>query len=55
MFGYIRAIVFTAITFFSCNAIKCATMNNQGFRIRSYIINSNSNEPSFYPYSIEMQ
>ena len=54
MFGYIRAIVFTAITFFSCNALKCASVNNQEFRIRPQIINSNSNEPSFYPYSIEM-
>ena len=28
-------------------------MNNQGCRIRPAIINVNSNEPRFYPYSIE--
>ena len=29
-------------------------MNNQEFRIRPKIINLNINEPSFYPYSIEI-
>ena len=29
-------------------------MNNQECRIKTKIINVNSNEPSFYPYSIEM-
>ena len=38
--------------FFSCNALKCVSMNNQECKIRPKIININSNEPSFYPYSI---
>ena len=38
---------------FSCNALKCISMNNQECKIRPKIINSNSNEPSFYPYSVE--
>ena len=29
-------------------------MNNQKCKIRSEIININSNEPSFYPYSIKI-
>ena len=29
-------------------------MNNQECKIRPKIINYNSNEPSFYPYSIEI-
>ena len=29
-------------------------MNNQESKIRPKIININSNEPSFYPYSIEV-
>ena len=53
--------------FFSCNALnaiqlstvplnaipsKCVSINNQGCRIRPEIINIDSNEPTFYPYSI---
>ena len=29
-------------------------MSNQGYKIRPQIINVNSNEPLFYPYSIEI-
>ena len=29
-------------------------MNNQECKIRPQLININSNEPSFYPYSIEI-
>ena len=43
---------FTSMTFFSCNALKCVSMNNQECKVRPEIININSNEPSFYPYSI---
>ena len=48
-----------AITLFSCNVlnvnpIKCISMNNQECKIRPQIINANNNEPSFYPYSIEV-
>ena len=42
------------MSFFSCNASKGVSMNNQECRIRLEIINFNSNEPSFYPYSIEV-
>ena len=38
--------------FFSCNALKCVSMNNQEGKVRSAIININSNGPLFYPYSI---
>ena len=34
------------------NSLKCASMNNQECKIRSEIINVNTNEPVFYPYSI---
>ena len=40
------------MTFFSCNALKCASMNNQECKISMEIIIFNSDEPSFYPYSI---
>ena len=38
----------------SCNAIKCVSMNNQECIIRPQLININSNEPSFYLYSIKV-
>ena len=34
------------------NALECVSMNNQECKIRSEIINVNTNEPMFYPYSI---
>ena len=59
MFRFIKTIFFTAMTFFSCNvlnvnSLKCVSMSNQECKIRPQIINVNSNEPSFYPYSIKV-
>ena len=56
MFGFIKKCCFKSITFFSCNVInvnslECVSMNNQEFKIRPEIINVNTNEPVFYPYS----
>ena len=50
---------FTAMTFFSCNvlnlnSLECVSMNNQECKIRSEIINVNTSEPIFYPYSIKI-
>ena len=42
------------MSFFSCNALKCVSMNNQECKVRPEIININSNEPSFYPYSVKI-
>ena len=36
--------IFRAMTFFSGNALKCISMNNQEHRIRLEIINVQSNE-----------
>ena len=52
MLTFIKKIFFTAMAIFSCNALKFVSMNNQEFKIRAEIININSNEPLFYPYSI---
>ena len=43
---------FTAMTIFSCNALKYASMNSQECKVRPKIININIKEPSFYPYII---
>ena len=42
------------MTFFSCNALKCVLINNQEYKISSEKIAINSNEPTFYPDSIEV-
>ena len=42
-----------AMPFFS-NAVKCVSMNNQECKVRPKIISINSNEPSFYPYSVKI-
>ena len=48
------------MSFFSCNilnvnSLKCVSINNNHeCRIRPEIININSNEPLFYPYSIKV-
>ena len=57
MFGFIKKCFFTEMTFFSCNVLNvnslvCVSMNNQKCKIRTEIINVNTNEPMFYPYSI---
>ena len=36
------------------NALECVSMNNQESKIRSEIINVNSIELPFYPYSIKI-
>ena len=59
MLRYIKKCFFTAITFFSSNvlnvnSLECVSMNNQECKIRPEIINLNTNEPLFYPYSIKI-
>ena len=36
------------------NSLECVSMNNQECKIRSEIINVNTNQPMFYPYSIKV-
>ena len=59
MFEFIRKMFVVTMYFFSYNALnaiplKCTSMNNQEYKIRPEGININSNEPTFYSYSIEM-
>ena len=37
----------------SANSLSCISMNNQVFKVRPEIINVNSNEPVFDPFSIK--
>ena len=50
---------FMVVTFFGCNVLnvnplKCVSMNNQEYKIRPQAIVINSNEPSYYPYNVEI-
>ena len=45
--------------FFGCNissvdSLKCVSVNNQECKVRPEIININSSEPLFYPYTIKI-
>ena len=56
MFGFIKKCFFTVITFFSLsnvNSLECVSMSNEECKIWTEIININTNEPMFYPYSIK--
>ena len=57
MLGFIKKCFFTAMTFFSfnvldVNSLESVSVNNQNFKRRSEIINVNSNEHLYHPYSI---
>ena len=54
MVEFIKKMFFVVIGFIMLNTIplKYVSMNNQEYKVRPTIINVNSNESSFYPYSI---
>ena len=59
MFESIKKVFVATMSFFSCNVLnaiplKFVSMNNREHRIRPEIININSNEPSFYPYTVKI-
>ena len=59
MFRLVKQIFVSTMMFFSCNLSKvnpltCVSMSNQECKVRPENINVNSNEPSFYPYSVKI-
>ena len=57
---FITSAFFTTITFFSLNplgvdSLKCVSVNNQKYKIRTKIININNNETVLYPFSIKVK
>ena len=54
MFGFIKRVFVVTMSFFSCNALECVSMNSQKCKVRPEIININSNESSFFPYSVNI-
>ena len=58
MFGFVKRIFASTMMFFGCNLssinpLECVLMNNQECKVRPEIVNVNSNEPVFYPFSIK--
>ena len=56
MLGFVKQI-FVLAMFFGCNfssvnPLECVLINNQECKVRPKIVNVNSNEPIFYPFSI---
>ena len=56
MFKFILQIFISTLIFFgglsSVNLLECVSMNNQECKVTPEIVNVNSNEPLFYPFSI---
>ena len=58
MFEFIKQIFISTMMFFgssisSVNPLECVSMKNQGCKVRPEIINVNSSDPIFYPFSIK--
>ena len=57
MFVFIKKIFYIGSLFLSSlvstTSLNCISMNNQVCKVRPEIINVNSNEPVFYPFSIK--
>ena len=57
MFKFIKKIFVSTMMCFgslsSVNPLECVSMNNKKCKVRSEIVNVNSNEPLFYPFSIK--
>ena len=47
-------MVVVAMSHFSCNALKCVSVNYQKCKVRLEKININFNEPLFYTYSVNI-
>ena len=58
MFGFVKRAFVTAMVFFgynlsSVNPLEYVSINNQECKVRPEIVNVNSNEPIFFPFSIK--
>ena len=57
MFKFIKQIFISKLILFggfsSVNPLECVSINNQKYKIRPEIVNVNSNERLFYPFSIK--
>ena len=58
MFRFIKQIFISALMYFSnlssVNSLEFISMKNQECKLRPDIVNINSNDPIFYPFSIKV-
>ena len=59
MFGFVKQIFISAMMFFVCNlwrvnSLRWISMNDQECKVRPQIVNVNSEEPVFFPFSIKL-
>ena len=57
MFEFVKRVFVSAMMFFGCNlsssnSLDCVSLKNQECKVRPEIVNVNSNETIFYPFSI---
>ena len=57
IFGFVKKAFFVGLkvlsSFTNASSLSCISMNNQACKARPEIINVNSNNPIFYPFSIK--
>ena len=58
MFRFIKQILNSALMYFgnlsNVNSLECVSMKNQECKVRPEIVDVNSNNPIFYPFSIKI-
>ena len=58
MFKFIKQIIISALMYFgnlsNVNSLECVSMKNQECKVRPEIVDINSNNPIFYPFSIKI-
>ena len=56
IFSFVKKVFFLGLTVISniTGALECISMKNQECKVRPEIININSNNPMFYPFSIKV-
>ena len=59
MFGFIKKVFFTAMTFscfkvLSVNSLECISLKNQECKVTEEVMNVNTNNPVFYPFSVKV-
>ena len=52
--NFLVAMIFINFNLSNENSLECVSMNSQERKIRTEIINLNTSEPMFYPYSIKI-
>ena len=58
IFRFVQKVFFIGLTilsnFINANSLNCVSMKNQECKTRPQIVNFNSNNPIFYPFSIKI-